>query len=70
MYYSSSALLRMTNAAITPGTQPQMVSISTMMIDPHPLSITASGGNIIDKMTLKRLIGLCIYNVQALSGYY
>lgn len=49
-------LLRMINAAITPGTQPSNVNIKTMITDPQPLSITASGGNKTDKITLQILI--------------
>jgi len=49
-------LLRITRAAITPGIHPQQVSIVTISTDPHPLSSTASGGKIIDNITLKQLI--------------
>ena len=42
----------MTNAAITPGTQPIQVSISTMSTEQQPLSITDKGGNIMASMTL------------------
>ena len=41
----------MTKAAITPGTQPQQVSIKTIIIDPHPLSRTARG----EKLRKERL---------------
>ncbi len=34
----------MTNAPMTPGTQPQSVRINTMRNEPQPLSTTASGG--------------------------
>jgi len=51
-------LLRITKAAITPGTHPQRVSINTINTDPHPWSITAKGGNKIDNKTLKKLISL------------
>jgi hypothetical protein len=34
----------MTNAPITPGTQPQQVSNKTINTEPQPLSITAKGG--------------------------
>ena len=44
------------SAAMTPGTQPQRVSRNTINTDPHPLSITASGGNIIANKTCKQLI--------------
>lgn len=46
----------MINAAITPGTQPIRVNIVTMTIDPQPLSMTASGGKIIQRRTLQQLI--------------
>jgi len=44
------------SAAITPGIQPHKVNIKTIIIDPHPLSRTANGGNNIDKITLQILI--------------
>lgn len=47
----------MISAAITPGTQPKSVSISTIRIEPQPLSITARGGKRIDNITLQTLIG-------------
>jgi hypothetical protein len=40
-------------AAITPGIQPQQVSIHTSSIAPHPRSSTASGGKIIQIMALR-----------------
>jgi hypothetical protein len=46
----------MIKAAITPGTHPNTVSINTITIDPHPLSITERGGKIIAKITLQMLI--------------
>ena len=46
----------MISAAITPGIQPQKVNINTIKIDPHPLSITAKGGNKIDNNTRHMLI--------------
>jgi len=39
-------LFRITNAAITPGTQPKAVKIKTINIDPQPWSYTANGGKI------------------------
>ena len=45
-------LLRITKAAMTPGTHPQMVRMRTMSIDPHPRSNTANGGKMIDSNTL------------------
>ena len=43
----------MTKAAITPGTQQIKVSNKTRRIDPHPLSITARGGKMIQIIALK-----------------
>ncbi len=45
-----------TRAAITPGTHPHKVNKSTIIIDPQPLSKTASGGKKIDNRTLHILI--------------
>ena len=42
----------MIKAAITPGTQPNNVSIKTIQKLPQPLSATARGGNIIANKTL------------------
>jgi hypothetical protein len=55
-------LLRITSAAITPGTHPQSHNKKTITIDPQPLSKTAKGGQIIDSKTLQKLI--LIYNLQ------
>ena len=44
------------SAAKTPGTQPNSVNKNTMIIDPHPLSTTASGGHTMDNNTLKHPI--------------
>ena len=44
----------MTNAPITPGTQPQQVSNKTINTEPQPLSITAKGGKKIAKITRKQ----------------
>lgn len=49
-------LFNITNAAITPGTQPQTHKINTINIEPQPLSKTAKGGQIIDSITLQKLI--------------
>ena len=46
----------MTNAAITPGTQPHNQSKKTIAIDPHPLPITESGGKNMASKTLQILI--------------
>ncbi len=44
----------MTRAAITPGIQPRSVRIRTNRIEPHPLSITASGGKMIHRITRQK----------------
>ena len=44
-------LLHIINAPITPGTHAQRVRRNTITIEPHPLSITARGGKIIQKIT-------------------
>ena len=46
----------MINAAMIPGTQPQSHSRNTIKIEPHPLSKTAKGGQIMDNNTLKKFI--------------
>lgn len=46
----------MTNAAITPGTHPQIVSNKTINTEPHPLSKTESGGKKMANKTLQKLI--------------
>ena len=51
-----SGLFKITKAAITPGTQPQSHNKNTIIIEPQPLSKTAKGGQIMDKITLQMLI--------------
>ncbi len=51
-----SGLLRITSAAITPGTQPKIQRIKTIKIEPQPLPMTAKGGQIIARRTLQKLI--------------
>lgn len=51
-----SGLLRITKAAITPGTQPHTHKIKTIKIEPQPLSKTANGGKNIESKTLQKLI--------------
>jgi hypothetical protein len=55
-FYLSLLLFIMIKAAITPGTQPNRVRISTMRMEPQPLSRTARGGKRIDNITLQILI--------------
>lgn len=45
-----------TNAPITPGTQPASVNNETIIIEPQPLSITAKGGNKTHNITLNKPI--------------
>ena len=49
-------LFKNTRAAITPEIHPQSHRIKTVIIDPQPLSKTASCGHKIDKKTLNKLI--------------
>lgn len=51
-----SGLLRIINAAITPGIHPSRVNRNTIMIEPQPLPITASGGKMMARMTRQILI--------------
>lgn len=51
-----SGLFNITKAAITPGTQPQSHNKKVITIEPQPLSKTAKGGQIIDRITLQILI--------------
>jgi hypothetical protein len=53
-----SGLFKMTSAAMTPGTQPHSHSKNVIKIDPHPLSNTAKGGQIMDSKTRQILITL------------
>ena len=55
-----SFLLRMMSAPMTPGIQPKQVRIKTIVIDPQPRSITASGGTIIANSTCRQDI---VYSV-------
>lgn len=41
---------------MTPGTQPKSVNKNVIIIEPQPLSKTAKGGHIIDKITRQILI--------------
>lgn len=57
-------LFRIIKAPITPGIHPQSVRRNTMVIDPHPRSITASGGKIIANNTCKQDIIQLIYGQE------
>ena len=58
----------MIKAPITPGIQPNNVSIDTIKIEPQPLSNTASGGRIIQATTRKHDIVFDFYNVGSLES--
>tara|TARA_R100001198_G_scaffold73667_1_gene45687 strand:- start:55 stop:477 length:423 start_codon:yes stop_codon:yes gene_type:complete len=49
-------LFKIIKAAITPGIQPQTVSIKTISTEPQPLPITARGGKRIASSTRHKLI--------------
>lgn len=60
---------------MTPGIHPARVRISTMSTEPHPLSMTAKGGKMTERMTLKTDIGKkmfffdeCDVHLQDVSG--
>lgn len=48
--------MRITKAAITPGTHPQIHKIKTIRTEPQPLSKTDSGGKIIANNTRQKPI--------------
>ncbi len=52
--------LQIINAPITPGTQVQRVRRNTIITEPHPLSITARGGKIMQRITRQSDI---VYNL-------
>ena len=54
---------------MTPGTQANKVNIKTIKTDPQPLSITASGGQIIDTNTLKKPITYFVYKYTLIRLY-
>lgn len=55
-YKYQLGLLRITKAAITPGTQPQKVRSNTIKKEPQPFPITAKGGKIMASSTRIKLI--------------
>lgn len=63
--------MRITKAAITPGTHPHKVNKKTIKIDPHPFPITDKGGNKIANNTLQKLIELVflIKTSSSQNGY-
>jgi hypothetical protein len=63
-------LLLIINAASTPGTHPNNVSRVTIMIDPQPLSITASGGKMMQRRTRQQLIFLYLSLISMSSSLF
>lgn len=55
------------SAAKTPGIQANNVRRNTIKIEPQPLSMTASGGQIIDNNTLKKPIINFVYKYTLIS---
>lgn len=54
----------MMSAPMTPGTHAQRVRRNTIRTDPHPLSMTASGGKMIHNITRQKDIFLFYHSVQ------
>ena len=56
----------MIKAAITPGIHPKHVKINTIITEPQPLSMTASGGKTIHSKTLKQpILNFCkVYKIK------
>lgn len=57
VYAGFQLRVTISRAAITPGIQPQRVSMNTSNTEPQPLSITARGGKIIQRITLQSDMG-------------
>jgi|APCry1669189101_1035198.scaffolds.fasta_scaffold00032_32 hypothetical protein len=55
LFYQSRVVIN--NAAITPGIQPQQVRMNTRSNEPQPLSMTARGGKMMQRMTLQSDMG-------------
>lgn len=53
----------MISAAITPGIHPTKVRMNTMSTEPQPLSRTASGGKMMERMTLNIDMNFCLKSV-------
>jgi len=60
----------MIKAAITPGIHAHSVSMNTITTLPHPLSITAKGGNRIDNKTRQILILNNYFRLQNSLKYF
>jgi hypothetical protein len=62
-----SGLLRITSAAITPGTHPKIHNIKTIKIEPQPFPITDKGGKTIARITLQKLISINFDDAETCS---
>ena len=64
------SLFRITRAPITPGTHPMQVRIVTIKNEPQPLSTIASGGKMIDNITLNSdIVLLLIYKINSVIDH-
>jgi len=67
--FSEPSLFRIISAPMIPGTPPARVRRHTIRIDPQPLSITASGGQITHNITLVRFIYSNIVKIELSLKY-
>lgn len=56
------------SAPITPGIHPHKVRIKTINTDPQPLSMTARGGKIMERMTLSNDISIKLLKIWGKLG--
>ena len=59
--HNHSFLFNITSAPMTPGTHPAQVRMKTMRMDPHPRSMTARDGKMMERMTWKRDIEVSVF---------
>jgi hypothetical protein len=59
----------MTTAASTPGTHPASVKSVTINTEPHPLSMTAKGGNRMQNIARKQLMDPPIFYFFFILAY-
>ena len=64
-----SFLFSMTSAPMTPGTHPAQVRMRTMSTDPHPRSMTASGGKKMARRTRKMDIAVRFFEWAKVQNY-
>ena len=56
-------MFRIIRAPMTPGIHPHNVRIKTISTDPQPLSMTARGGKIMERMTLMNDISVLVLEI-------